>query len=330
MGQGKRFAVLIDADNISSKYIKYILQEISNNGTVTYKRIYGDWTKEGTSGWKKVLLENSILPIQQYSYTTGKNATDSAMIIDAMDILYSNKVEGFCLVSSDSDFTRLATRLRESGMEVVGMGEQKTPKAFSVACNVFKYIDILAEQEDDDEAEVQGSIQKGANNINDRQEIIKGMTSKNTIKKTIMQMISEYGQDEKGIDMGDLGNRLVRRYPDFDVRNYGYSKLSKMLEGFNEIEMIKEGCTVTLKTVKSDSKDVEAIIIRLIEKSPNRQINMSGLRNEIMKVKTNFDIRNYGYTKFSKFIEDMPSVRIMSRGRNRQVKVVVLKNKTIN
>ena len=146
MSNDRRFAVLIDADNISDKYIKVILDEISNDGVATYKRIYGDWTKPALAPWKKVLLEHSVMPMQQYGYTTGKNATDSAMIIDAMDILYSGNVEGFCLVTSDSDFTRLASRLRESGMLVVGMGEQKTPKAFISACNKFKYLDILSGQ----------------------------------------------------------------------------------------------------------------------------------------------------------------------------------------
>ena len=143
----KRFAVLIDADNVSSKYIKFILDEISNYGVATYKRIYGDWTKASSTSWKDILLENSVTPIQQYGYTVGKNATDSAMIIDAMDILYSGNVEGFSIISSDSDFTKLAARLRESGMMVVGMGERKTPKPFIAACNQFKYLDVLAETE---------------------------------------------------------------------------------------------------------------------------------------------------------------------------------------
>ena len=136
--QDKRFAVLIDADNVSDKYIKVILDEISNDGIITYKRIYGDWTKPSLSSWKSVLLNHSITPMQQYNYTTGKSSTDSAMIIDAMDILYSGNVDGFCLVSSDSDFTRLAARLRESGMYVIGMGEKKTPNPFIAACNRFK------------------------------------------------------------------------------------------------------------------------------------------------------------------------------------------------
>ena len=140
----RRFAVLIDADNVSDKYVKIILDEVSNEGVANYKRIYGNWTSPNMASWKNVLLDHSITPIQQYSYTTGKNATDSAMIIDAMDILYSGKVEGFCLVSSDSDFTRLASRLREGGMMVIGMGERKTPKPFIAACNMFRYLDVLA------------------------------------------------------------------------------------------------------------------------------------------------------------------------------------------
>lgn len=141
MPSDSRFAVLIDADNVSVRYIKLIMDEISKDGIATYKRIYGDWTNPALISWKSALLDNSVLPIQQYSYTTGKNSTDSAMIIDAMDILYSGQVEGFCLVSSDSDFTRLAARLRESGMTVIGMGESKTPNSFIAACNKFKYLD---------------------------------------------------------------------------------------------------------------------------------------------------------------------------------------------
>ncbi|HXS35644.1 MAG TPA: NYN domain-containing protein, partial [Flavipsychrobacter sp.] len=141
-----RFAVLIDADNVPSVNVKGIMEEIAKYGTPTFKRIYGDWTKPHVSGWKNVLLENAITPIQQYSYTTGKNATDSAMIIDAMDILYSGRVDGFCIVSSDSDFTRLALRLREAGMKVIGMGQKKTPAPFIVACDKFIYLEILSQR----------------------------------------------------------------------------------------------------------------------------------------------------------------------------------------
>jgi len=151
-------AVLIDGDNIPSAFVKEMMEEIAKYGNPTIKRIYGDWTKPNLSKWKNILLENAITPIQQYGYTTGKNATDSAMIIDAMDILYSEKVNGFCIVSSDSDFTRLATRLREAGMQVIGIGEKKTPNPFIVACDKFIYIEILKtktkEKDSEDEKEL--------------------------------------------------------------------------------------------------------------------------------------------------------------------------------
>lgn len=253
MDDEKRFAVLIDADNVSAKYIKYILDEITNYGVATYKRIYADWTKPNTASWKDVLLENSVTPIQQYGYTVGKNATDAAMIIDAMDILYSGNVDGFCIVSSDSDFTKLSSRLRESGMLVVGMGEKKTPKPFIASCNQFKYLDVLAESEenntiDDNEtfvntvntniADVKGTTKdtEDINNKSDKNNL-KAMTDLNTIKTTIIKMMNEIDDEEQSMHMGELGSRLVKRYPDFDVRNYGDTKLSKFLKKFDFLEI---------------------------------------------------------------------------------------------
>jgi len=231
MTQDKRYAVLIDADNISDKYIKIILDEISNDGIATYKRIYGDWTKPSLASWKSVLLEHSITPIQQYEYTHGKNSTDSAMIIDAMDILYSGNVEGFCLVSSDSDFTRLAARLRESGMDVVGMGESKPPKAFIAACNKFKYLDLLAQKADNPEeppadvAEVQ------------EEEV---MTNLDTIKKAILTIARENTDEDEWIFIGDVGNKLQKRYPDFDVRNFGFNKFTPFIKSLDLFEIKSE------------------------------------------------------------------------------------------
>lgn len=253
MLEDKKFAVLIDADNISAKYISYVLDEISNYGVATYKRIYGDWTKHTTASWKDVLLENSITPIQQYSYTTGKNATDSAMIIDAMDILYSGKVDGFCIVSSDSDFTKLSSRLRESAMFVLGMGEKKTPKPFIASCNQFKYLEVLEAAENKNET---GDMKKDVSNNSDvlKKESINGgsqsvktsegsktMTELNMIKATIFKMLNEIDEDDQSIHMGELGNRLVKRYPDFDVRNYGDSKLSKFLKKFDFVDIHTKG-----------------------------------------------------------------------------------------
>lgn len=257
MAEDKRFAVLIDADNVSAKYIKYIMDEITNYGIATYKRIYGDWTKPNASSWKDILLENSITPVQQYGYTVGKNATDSAMIIDAMDILYTGYVDGYCIVSSDSDFTKLASRLRESGMIVVGMGEKKTPKPFIAACNQFKYLDVLAESEkksmemdnfENDKANQNNETQlKDDSNIvenptlQENNETVKGMTDINVIKMAIIKMINESDAENQGLNMAEIGNRLAKRYPDFDVRNYGDTKLSKFLKKFDFLKIKKEG-----------------------------------------------------------------------------------------
>ena len=222
METNKRYAVLIDADNISDKYIKFILDEISNDGVATYKRIYGDWTKPTLSPWKNILLEHSITPIQQYGYTSGKNATDSAMIIDAMDILYSGHVEGFCIVSSDSDFTRLASRLRESGMDVVGMGESKTPKAFISACNKFKYLDLLMIADESQATEAkQVSLEQDT------------MTSFEVIKKAIITIVQENSDEDEWMFIGDIGNKLQKRYPDFDVRNFGFSKFTPFIKSLD-------------------------------------------------------------------------------------------------
>ncbi len=232
MNNDKRYAVLIDADNISDKYIKLILDEISNDGVATYKRIYGDWTRPSFASWKSVLLEHSITPIQQYGYTTGKNATDSAMIIDAMDILYSENVDGFCLVSSDSDFTRLASRLRESGMDVVGMGESKTPKPFISACNKFKYLDFLAK------AAVQ-PVEAPAVASKDVQDDPK-LTQLEAIKKAIITIAQENTDEDEWIFIGDIGNKLQKRHPDFDVRNFGFNKFTPFIKSLDLFEIKSE------------------------------------------------------------------------------------------
>lgn len=246
-----RFAVLIDADNVSVRYIKLILDEISKEGVATYKRIYGDWTNPALVSWKSTLLDNSVLPIQQYSYTAGKNSTDSAMIIDAMDILYSGSVDGFCLVSSDSDFTRLAARLRESGMIVVGMGESKTPNSFIAACNSFKYLDILhaAEEEEPEEAQKppakkRSTAQKKApqkpQKAKEEPEKEEPKTSLKTIRKALRSIVRENSDEEDWIFIGKVGNILGKRYPDFDVRNFGFSKLTPFLDSLDMFEIKSE------------------------------------------------------------------------------------------
>lgn len=289
MIQEKRFAVLIDAENVSAKYIKYILDEISNYGVATYKRIYGDWTKPNASSWKDVLLEHSVTPIQQYSYTFGKNASDSAMIIDAMDILYSANVEGFCIVSSDSDFTKLCSRLRESGMLVVGMGEQKAPKPFVASCNQFKYLDVLAETEKksieaetNKDGESKQAINTASNSDQDttsaskfvKSDTVKSMTDLSTIESAIIKIVNEADNDDQTINMGELGNQLVRRYPDFDVRNYGDTKLSKFLRKFDFLEIrtkAEDGGTSMWVSLKTDGQNAPPPIVKTIKTNTNKK-----------------------------------------------------------
>ena len=238
MASDSKFAVLIDADNVSVKYIKIILDEISKDGVATYKRIYGDWTNPALVSWKSTLLDNSVLPIQQYSYTSGKNSTDSAMIIDAMDILYSEQVDGFCLVSSDSDFTRLAARLRESGMTVIGMGESKTPNSFIAACNKFKYLDILSKADEEEENKAPKAKKSAEPKQADGKDEMK--TSLATIRRALRTIVWENADEDDWIFVGKVGHILGKQYPDFDVRNYGYNKLTLFLDSLDLFEMKSE------------------------------------------------------------------------------------------
>lgn len=226
MNKDLKFAVLIDADNIPYSSVKGIMEEIAKYGTPTFKRIYGDWTKPQLGGWKKVLLENAITPIQQYSYTRGKNSTDSAMIIDAMDILYSGKVDGFCLVSSDSDFTRLATRLRETGMYVIGMGQEKTPEPFMVACDNFIYIEIISSHEE--------KISESKTADKEAKKPIH--KADNKLIKLISSSINDLADETGWAYLGEVGNLLIKKRPDFDPRNFGFEKLTSLIQSLNKFD----------------------------------------------------------------------------------------------
>ena len=223
-----KLAVLIDGDNIPSAYVKEMMEEIAKYGNPTIKRIYGDFTKPHLSKWKNMLLENAITPIQQYGYTTGKNATDYAMIIDAMDILYSEKVNGFCLVSSDSDFTRLATRLREAGMQVYGIGEKKTPHPFIVACDKFIYIEILKNQKSKDEP-TSGEASEDSKDTYDK------IAPKDI--HIISSTISDLADDDGWAFLGDVGSLLQKKQPNFDSRNFGFEKLTPLIKSIGKFDI---------------------------------------------------------------------------------------------
>ena len=235
-----RLAVLIDADNVPYSNIKAMLEEMAKYGTLTFKRIYADWTKPTVSGWKTVLLENAIAPIQQYSYTSGKNSTDSAMIIDAMDILYSGKVDGFCLVSSDSDFTRLGTRLREAGMKVFGFGEKKTPVSFIAACDKFIYIEILSAPEEKIETVKSPSRPAQKNAVTKSQAVVSApsiLKVDRELIKLIKASINDIADENGWAFLGDLGNFLIKKQPNFDSRNYGFSKLVSLIKSIGQFEI---------------------------------------------------------------------------------------------
>ncbi|MBS1754713.1 MAG: NYN domain-containing protein [Ferruginibacter sp.] len=232
--QDTRLAVLIDADNVPYSNVRGMMEEIAKYGTPTFRRIYGDWTKPTVSGWKNVLLENAITPIQQYSYTSGKNSSDSALIIDAMDILYSGKVDGFCIVSSDSDFTRLALRLREAGMKVIGMGQKKTPNPFIVACDKFIYLEIIAESDDEEETSLTTKTKKGK----PVQKKLVDKLNKESIK-LITATIDDLADENGWAFLGDVGNLILKKQPDFDPRNYGFQKLTPLIQSVAQFEIDK-------------------------------------------------------------------------------------------
>lgn len=244
-----RLAVLIDADNVPYSNIGGMLQEIAKYGTPTFKRIYADWTKPTVSGWKTVLLEHAITPVQQYSYTTGKNSSDSALIIDAMDILYSGRVDGFCIVSSDSDFTRLATRLREAGMKVFGLGERKTPHAFISACDKFIYIEILKGNDEGVRKKMAVTAAKKRSPRKKPREAVEAPPAE--VQETVQHVnhelvhlitatINDLADENGWVYLGDLGNLLLKKKPDFDPRNYGFKKLGPLLESLDNFEINRE------------------------------------------------------------------------------------------
>lgn len=236
-----RLAVLIDAENIPYSNVKGMLEEITRYGTPTIKRIYGDWTKRVVSGWKNVLVQNAITPIQQYSYTTGKNSSDSAMIIDAMDILYAGNIDGFCLVSSDSDFTRLATRLRESGKKVYGIGEKKTPNSFIAACDKFIYLEIINTQADTADTGPSEVPDENNQKHNDMAKIDR------TVIKLIANSVTDLADENGWAFLGEVGSLILKKQPDFDSRNYGFSKLKLLIESIGKFDLdVRENTHIVL------------------------------------------------------------------------------------
>ncbi len=248
MNHENRIAVLIDAENVSSKYIKLIMDEVNDYGIATYKRLYGDFTQASVQSWIDKLQEYSITPVFQFNYTQGKNASDSALIIDAMDILYSENVNGFCLVTSDSDFTKLAMRLRESGMTIIGMGEKKTPKSLVSACEAFKFLDVLYKS---DEEVLKKKIEADVEEIAEMEIELSNIPSRDDIEKKILSIMESKAGDDGWTNLSEIGTHLTKRVPGFDPRNYKCQKLKQLIESFPSIEM---------KSVKNPNNNILKIV----------------------------------------------------------------------
>ena len=296
MEEKMQFAVLIDAENVSAKYASIIFDELEKYGFASCRRIYGNWSKG--MGWKEeLLLEYSIIPIQQFSYTSGKNSTDMAMVIDAMDLLYQNKVDGFCLVTSDSDFTRLAVRLREENKYVIGMGESKTPPALTRACNRFIHLNLIGES-DKETSELEAA---NSDNNNDPNYV----TSIKDLEKSILSMINESSKGR--VDLGTIGRRLGERYPDFDVRNYGYSKLSVFINeempGFyisreKNHNYVQKGELIETEEIKEE-------VVRIIKSNNGVIDNLSIINDRLKEAHNGFDLHDYGFSRFSSFLRSI-------------------------
>lgn len=326
-----RFAILIDADNISEKYIKIILDEVSNAGVATYKRIYGDWTSQRLVSWKNCLLENSIIPIQQYSYTYGKSATDSAMIIDAMDILYSGHVDGFAIVSSDSDFTRLAARLRESGMQVIGMGEQKTPEPFISACNQFKYLDLLyaaqraeAKEEAEAERETEAAAEAPA----------KKKTGKGTAKKAIKdegvptqkKLKAKSSGVEKAADKQAAPEKAAARPKRSPGDMGGEVPLAAGTEAdLGDVEFSELSRAARRRHMKRIRTAVDSVIDQFSDEEG--WVFLGTIGSELPKRLPDFDARNYGYRKLSPFLKSMGVYEFDERANASGAKAMYLRIK---
>lgn len=278
----------------------------TRHGLVTYRRVYGDWTNQQMSRWRDSLSEFSLTPMQQFANTKGKNATDSFLIIDAMDILYEGNVEGFCIVSSDSDFTRLASRLRDAGKMVIGMGEKKTPRSFRAACNVFTTLELLLEEEvdtDDAGAKTEASATDAEAEANEN------TLTKPEIAKAIVDILNENNDSGRQTTLSEVGNRLVGMYPDFDVRSFGYSQLSRFIESFDNIQLVRESniVYVSLRNLEDMEHEVHETIHAEVAKHAG-SIALSQLGQILQKRYPSFSVKDYGYSKLSKFVRNVDGV----------------------
>ena len=316
MNDRKRYALLIDSDNISAKYIDAIIGEISTKyGDLSIKRIYGDWTTSENGSWKSVLLTYSLKPVQQFRNTVGKNATDSTMIIDAMDILYSGNVDGFCIVSSDSDFTSLAQRLGEAGMMVIGMGEAKTPLSFRNACKQFVELDNLVDQDNDrdDDDDGQGSGSHKGRDLGQPSPKNPRRLSRKTIENAIKEIVRSNESQGLETPLSEIGNALISRYPDFDVRAFGYSQLSRFVKSFDSFRLVKDGTMMTVELASVDLDAVRRRVEQVVRGYGDDGCPMSYIGQIVKDEFPDFSLKDAGYSKLKSFLRDIPGI-VVAKG----------------
>jgi predicted nuclease of predicted toxin-antitoxin system len=297
-------ALLIDADNIGAKHIDSILGELAKYGKVTIRRMYGDWSQDRLKPWLLKSSQFSLTPIMQSNDTPKKNASDIGLVIDAMDILYSGKVNGFCIVSSDADFNKLAKRLRESGNLVIGIGEQKTPEAFRASCEKFISLDIIGEETELEDVKLDAVSDN--NNTSQKQLEEKSFTPKSIIEKAIFNMVLDSGMDS--MDLGVIGQRINNMFSDFDVRNYNYTKLSELLKEFDNLSLSNKEKSYWVSTKRITGENIREIkdtIVVIFNKKRITKMNIGELKKELSNVIPNLNmmIKKSGVTKFSIFLE---------------------------
>ena len=312
-----RLALLIDSDNISAKYLSIILNELPRHGVTTYRRIYGDFTDPQAAAWRKVLLDNAITPIQQYSNvknhkpgeSAGKNATDSALIIDAMDILYAGKVDGFVIVSSDSDFTRLAQRLREGGMLVVGMGRNQTSNSFRQACTTFVNIEYLSKLKEES-----GSIDDAKDSTTNKtaEEGVATTVKLSDVEHAVAGIVRDNESKGEETHLGAVGNGLHNKFPEFDVRTFGYTKLSSLSGNMKRFEIVDRGGVyyVCFANTRSVRTRVANYVRNKLAQAPAHTMLLTTLAQEVYDEYKDFRPKDLGYAQFSQFAESIQGVRV--------------------
>ncbi len=294
----KRFALLIDAENTSSKYLDTIISELKKYGVITGQRMYGDFTAGGMSDWGKKAIKNAIVQVHQPHYSSAKNAADIMLVIDAMDMLYRENIDGFCIVTSDSDFTRLVNRLRESGKVVIGMGKSDASKAFVAACNEYKYLDKII---DEDEAAA-GKASKGKKSSS--------ITPLSDIKSAINTLIQESENDGELAYLGSTKSKLQRLFPDFDERNYGYNSMTKFITEATKFEVASKGTAFYVKRSKDVAPNMESEVRAFIVEHAKDSIDLALLGNMIVANYPDFKYKSFGYARLSSYVGAIDQVKI--------------------